>query len=71
MPSDLTALVITEPRTFAIRQATSAETDEQLLESWLASLNSRNSQRNFEQTGRAFLAGYRTACGPPTSRTCA
>jgi site-specific recombinase XerD len=52
-----TALVVAEQRAFAIRPATSAETDEQLLQSWLASLNSPNSRRNFEQTGRAFLAG--------------
>jgi site-specific recombinase XerD len=57
MQPDSTALVVTERRAFAIRPATSAETDEQLLQSWLASLNSPNSRRNFEQTGRAFLAG--------------
>jgi hypothetical protein len=57
MQSTSTALVVAEQRAFAIRPATSAETDEQLLQSWLASLNSPNSRRNFEQTGRAFLAG--------------
>ena len=36
--------------------ATSAQTDEQLLDSWLASLNSTHSRRNFETTLRRFLA---------------
>lgn len=37
-------------------RATRAETDEGLLRSWLASLNSPHSQRNFETTARRFLA---------------
>ena len=43
----------------ALGQATRAETDEQLLESWLASLGSAHSQRNFEMTARRFLAALR------------
>jgi len=39
-----------------VHVATSATTDEQLLESWLDSLNSPHSRRNFEQTARRFLA---------------
>jgi integrase/recombinase XerD len=35
--------------------ATRAETDEQLLQSWLASLNSQYTRRNFEITARRFL----------------
>jgi integrase/recombinase XerD len=35
--------------------ATSARTDEQLLDSWLASLNSAHSRRNFETTLHRFL----------------
>src|SRR5262245_36612334 len=37
-------------------KATRAQTDEQLLQSWLASLNSPHSRRNFETTARRFLA---------------
>src|SRR5262249_44975408 len=37
-------------------KATRAESDEQLLESWLASLASAHSRRNFEVTARRFLA---------------
>jgi len=59
MQHNATGLVVAEQRAFAIRPATSAETDEQLLQSWLASLNSPNSRRNFEQTGRVFLAAVR------------
>ena len=36
--------------------ATRAQTDRQLLESWLASLNSPHSRRNFETTLRRFLS---------------
>jgi hypothetical protein len=36
-------------------RATRADTDEQLLESWLASLNSAHTRRNFETTARRFL----------------
>jgi hypothetical protein len=39
-----------------LAKATCAETDEQLLESWLANLNSAHSRRNFEVTVRRFLA---------------
>jgi integrase/recombinase XerD len=42
---------------YAAPRATRAETDEQLLMSWLDSLNSPHTRRNFEQTGRRFLAG--------------
>lgn len=44
-------------RVLAMAKATSAETDEQLLQSWLDSLHSPHTRRNFEMTGRAFLAG--------------
>jgi len=37
-------------------KATRAESDEQLLESWIASLTSAHSRRNFEVTARRFLA---------------
>lgn len=39
-----------------IVRATRAETDEQLLASWLVSLNSPHTRRNFETTARRFLA---------------
>ena len=38
-------------------RATRAESDEALLKSWLRSLNSPHTQRNFEVTARRFLAG--------------
>jgi hypothetical protein len=38
-------------------KATRAESDEALLKSWLRSLNSQHTQRNFEVTARRFLAG--------------
>jgi integrase/recombinase XerD len=37
-------------------KATRAESDKQMLESWLASLSSAHSRRNFETTARRFLA---------------
>ena len=37
-------------------KATRAESDEALLKSWLRSLNSHDTQRNFEVTARRFLA---------------
>ena len=37
-------------------RATRAQTDEALLKSWVLSLNSTHSQRNFEVTARRFLA---------------
>ena len=43
-------------RAVSIVRATRASTDEALLESWLASLNSTHSRRNFETTLRRFLA---------------
>jgi site-specific recombinase XerD len=43
-------------RVSVLGKATRAESDEQLLESWLASLNSAHSRRNFEVTARRFLA---------------
>jgi integrase/recombinase XerD len=42
-------------RVTALDKATRAESDEQLLESWLASLLSAHSRRNFEVTARRFL----------------
>jgi integrase len=38
-------------------KATRAESDEALVRSWLRSLNSPHTQRNFEVTARRFLAG--------------
>ena len=52
----MSAIVI-QSRVVATPRATSAETDEQLLQSWLASLNSAHTKRNFEQAGRRFLSG--------------
>src|SRR5262245_41253000 len=37
-------------------KATRAQNDEQMLESWLANLNSAHSRRNFEVTARRFVA---------------
>jgi hypothetical protein len=37
-------------------RATRAEPDKALLKSWLRSLNSPHTQRNFEATARRFLA---------------
>src|SRR4249920_3158608 len=36
-------------------KATRADTDDELLKSWLASLNSPHTRRNFETTARCFL----------------
>src|SRR5215470_693333 len=47
----LPALTIT-----TLGRATRAQSDEQLLESWIASLTSAHSRRNFEVTARRFLA---------------
>jgi site-specific recombinase XerD len=44
------------PRVVTLVKATRAETDEELLKSWLASLNSPHTRRNFETTARRFLA---------------
>jgi integrase/recombinase XerD len=44
------------PAATSIVTATRAETDEQLLQSWLASLASAHTRRNFETTARRFLA---------------
>ena len=41
---------------YAAPRATRAKTDEQLLMSWLDSLNSPHTRRNFEQTARRFLS---------------
>jgi integrase/recombinase XerD len=41
----------------AIGRATRADNDEQLLTSWLTSLTSAHTRRNFETTARRFLAG--------------
>ena len=43
-------------RGITVVRATRAETDEQLLASWLGSLTSAHTQRNFEMTARRFLA---------------
>lgn len=42
-------------RITSLPKATSATNDEMLLQSWVASLQSKHSKRNFEQTGRRFL----------------
>jgi site-specific recombinase XerD len=52
----VTEIIPYQPRVVALPSATSSETDEQLLVSWLASLNSPHSRRNFEQSVRRFLA---------------
>jgi integrase len=43
------------PQRIVTASGTRATTDEQLLESWLASLNSPHTRRNFETTARRFL----------------
>jgi integrase/recombinase XerD len=43
------------PHVVTLVKATRAETDEELLRSWLASLNSPHTRRNFETTARRFL----------------
>src|SRR5262245_58858364 len=40
-----------------VARATRADSDEQLLSSWLSSLTSAHTRRNFETTARGFLAG--------------
>src|SRR5262245_54240592 len=40
-----------------IARATRADSDEQLLSSWLSSVTSAHTRRNFEKTARRFLAG--------------
>jgi integrase/recombinase XerD len=54
-PPSSTVIIPFQPRVVATR-GTSSETDEQLLVSWLDSLSSKHSRRNFETTGRRFLA---------------
>ena len=44
------------PHRIAVVKATRAENDEQLLQSWLKSLSSPHTQRNFETTARRVLA---------------
>ena len=44
------------PRVVSLVRATRAETDDQLLTSWLESLGSPHTRRNFEMTARRFLA---------------
>lgn len=51
----MTDIIKASQRVVALSRATIADTDEQLLQSWLASLNSTHSRRNFEQTARRFL----------------
>jgi site-specific recombinase XerD len=53
----VSAIVPIQSRVVATPRATSAETDEQLLRSWLASLNSAHTRRNFEAVARRFLSG--------------
>src|SRR5215510_8941869 len=45
------------PDTVIVARATRADSDEQLLSSWLGSLTSAHTKRNFETTARSFLAG--------------
>lgn len=52
MPNDVPA----HRRPVTIIRATRAETDEELLKSWLGSLTSEHTKRNFETTTRRFLA---------------
>jgi integrase/recombinase XerD len=54
MSDDATKLPAVQITTLG--KATRADNDEQLLESWLASLPSAHSRRNFEVTARRFLA---------------
>jgi len=54
MASDKTGLPAVQVT--ALGRATRAESDSQILESWLASLTSAHSRRNFEVTARRFLA---------------
>src|SRR5215510_536393 len=53
MPKDLPA----RPSSLTTIRATRAKTDEEILESWLSSLTSDHTRRNFEVTARRFLAG--------------
>jgi site-specific recombinase XerD len=53
----VSAIVPIQSRVVATPRATSAETDEQLLQSWLGSLNSAHTRRNFEAVARRFLSG--------------
>src|SRR6516164_1974170 len=43
------------PSRIPVLRRTRAETDEQLLQSWLDSLNSPHTRRNFETTARRFV----------------
>jgi integrase/recombinase XerD len=51
MPAKVPSLIVAGPL-----RATRAETDHQLLQSWLGSLGSPHTKRNFEATARRFLA---------------
>jgi hypothetical protein len=54
---------------FALVRATRAASDEALVKSWLRSLNSPHTQRNFEVTARRSLAKLpEGACVPQRSR---
>src|SRR5262245_25852988 len=53
MPKNLPA----RPSSLAVIRATRANNDEEVLASWLASLTSDHTRRNFEVTARRFLAG--------------
>src|SRR5215510_7459042 len=47
-------------RPIIVTRVTRAETDEQLLSSWVEGLQSDHSRRNFERTTREFLVGLPT-----------
>ena len=48
-------------RGISVAPATRAQSDEELLRSWLDSLNSVHTRRNFEATARRFLSGLDTS----------
>jgi hypothetical protein len=47
---------VTVPHRIGVVRATRAENDEELLQSWLKSLSSPHTRRNFETTARRLLA---------------
>ena len=63
MASDATKLPA--PVTIATIVATSAKTDKQLVASWVGSLNSDHTRRNFETTANRFLAALGKAIAWP------
>jgi hypothetical protein len=56
MAKEKTTLNLPAVTVMTLGRATRAENDEQLLESWLASLTSAHTRRNFEVTVRCCLA---------------